>query len=139
MGKSWHDSVYSEKKHVPFASGTSVYGNGDPAVLSYGMLLWKKQGEYNRKRKKDRKEMEEKIEIAMAGRENVNGGEPDMTEEDLKTLRILLEGLEPLPDDNLPLYRIAYAEARTYFSGEKSLDEVIDVIQNRATLYMNEK
>ena len=62
-----------------------------------------------------------------------------MTEEDLKTLRILLEGLEPLPDDNLPLYRIAYAEARTYFSGEKSLDEVIDVIQNRATLYMNEK
>ena len=87
----------------------------------------------------NRKEMEEKIEIAMAGRENVNGGEPDMTEEDLKTLRILLEGLEQLPDDNLPLYRIAYAEARTYFSGEKSLDEVIDVIQRRATLYMNEK
>jgi len=85
------------------------------------------------------KEMEEKIEIAIAGRENINGGEPDMTEEDLKTLRILLEGLEPLPDDNLPLYRIAYAEARTYFSGEKSLDEVIDVIQNRATLYMQEK
>jgi hypothetical protein len=52
LGKSWHDSVYSEKKHAPFASGTSVYGNGDPAVLSYGMLLWKKQGEYNRKRKK---------------------------------------------------------------------------------------
>lgn len=87
----------------------------------------------------NRKEMEEKIEIAIAGRENINGGEPDMTEEDLKTLRILLEGLEPLPDDNLPLYRIAYAEARTYFSGEKSLDEVIDVIQRRATLYLQEK
>ncbi|MBR3470377.1 MAG: extracellular solute-binding protein [Lachnospiraceae bacterium] len=87
----------------------------------------------------NRKEMEEKIEIAIAGRENINGGAPDMTEEDLKTLRILLEGLEPLPDDNLPLYRIAYAEARTYFSGEKSLAEVIDVIQRRATLYLQEK
>ena len=32
-----------------------------------------------------------------------------------------------------------FTEARTYFSGEKSLDEVIDVIQDRATLYMQEK
>jgi len=87
----------------------------------------------------DRKRMEEKVETALAGRENVNGGEPAMTEEDRETLEILLQYLDPLPDDNAPLYRIAYAEARTYFSGDKSLDEVIDVIQKRATLYMNEK
>ena len=60
-----------------------------------------------------------------------------MTEKDLETLRILLECLKPMPDENAPLYRIAYAEARIYFSGEKSLDEVIDIIQKRATLYMN--
>ena len=87
----------------------------------------------------DRKRMEEKVETALAGRENVNGGEPAMTEEDRETLEILLQYLEPLPDDNAPLYRIAYAEARTYFSGDKTLDEVIDVIQKRATLYMQEK
>ena len=87
----------------------------------------------------DRKRMEEKVEIAIEGRENVNGGEPAMTEEDRETLEILLQYIDPLPDDNLPLYRIAYAEARTYFSGDKTLDEVIDVIQKRATLYMNEK
>ena len=87
----------------------------------------------------DRKRMEEKVEIAIEGRENVNDGEPAMTEEDRETLEILLQYLDPLPDDNAPLYRIVYAEARTYFSGEKTLDEVIDVIQNRATLYMNEK
>jgi ABC-type glycerol-3-phosphate transport system substrate-binding protein len=87
----------------------------------------------------DRKRMEEKVGIALAGRENVNDGEPAMTEEDRETLEILLEQLEPLSDDDIPLYRIAYAEARTYFSGDKSLDEVIDVIQKRATLYMNEK
>ena len=87
----------------------------------------------------DRKRMEEKIGIALAGRENINDGEPAMTEEDKETLEILLQYLDPLPDDNAPLYRIAYAEARTYFSGDKSLDEVIDVIQKRATLYMNEK
>ena len=49
------------------------------------------------------------------------------------------EKLYPKADDNLPLYRIAYAEARTYFSGSKTLDEVIDVIQSRATLYLQEK
>ena len=87
----------------------------------------------------DRKRMEEKIGIALAGRENVNDGEPAMTEEDRETLEILLEHLEPLSDDDIPLYRIAYAEARTYFSGDKTLDEVIDVIQNRATLYLQEK
>ena len=87
----------------------------------------------------DRKRMEEKVGIALAGRENVNDGEPAMTEEDRETLEILLEHLEPLSDDDIPLYRIAYAEARTYFSGDKSLDDVIDVIQNRASLYMKEK
>ena len=83
--------------------------------------------------------MEEKAEIALAGRENVNDGEPTMTEEDRETLEILLEQLEPLSDDDIPLYRNAYAEARTYFSGAKSLDDVIEVIQKRATLFMNEK
>ena len=87
----------------------------------------------------DRKRMEEKVKIAIAGRENVNDGEPTMTEEDRETLETLLKYLEPLPDDNAPLYRIAYAEARTYFSGDKTLDEVIDVIQKRATLYLQEK
>ena len=86
----------------------------------------------------NRKEMEEKIEIAMAGG-NINDGEPDMTEEDLKTLRILLEGLEPMPDDNDPLYKIVFAETKSYFAGDKTLDEVIDVIQSRAMLYLQEK
>ena len=87
----------------------------------------------------NRKKMEEKIEMAMAGQGGVGNGEPDMAEEDLETLRILLEGLEPMPEDCDPLFKIAYAEARTYFSGDKTLDEVIDVIQKRATLYMQEK
>ena len=87
----------------------------------------------------NRKKMEEKIEMALAGREGYNDGEPDMTEADLTTLRILLEGLEPMPDDNIPLYKIVFEETKPYFAGQKALDDVIDVIQNRATLYMNEK
>lgn len=87
----------------------------------------------------DRKRMEEEVETAIAGREDVNNGESEMTEEDRETLQILLKYLEPLPDDNAPLYRIVYAEARTYFAGDKTLNEVIDVIQSRATLYMLEK
>ena len=62
-----------------------------------------------------------------------------MTSDDLETLMILLEGLEPMPDDNIPLYKIVFEETKPYFAGQKALDDVIDVIQNRATLYMNEK
>ena len=87
----------------------------------------------------NRKKMEEKVDIAIAGRESAGNGEPEITEEDRETLKILLEYLDSLPDDNAPLYRIVYEEARTYFSGDKTLDEVIDVIQNRATLYLQEK
>jgi len=87
----------------------------------------------------NRRKMEEKIKIALAGQEGYENGEPVMTEDDVKTLRILLEGLEPTSDDIAPLSQIVYSEARTYFSGEKTLDEVIDVIQKRATLYLQEK
>ena len=87
----------------------------------------------------NRRRMEEKIEMALAGWEGYENGEPMMTEDDEETLEILLEGLEPLKDVNDPLYKIVYTEARTYFSGEKTLDEVIDVIQKRATLYLQEK
>ena len=87
----------------------------------------------------NRKKMEEKIEKALAGWEGYENGEPMMTEDDEETLKILLEGLEPLKDVNDPLYKIVYTEARTYFSGSKTLDEVIDVIQSRATLYLQEK
>lgn len=50
-----------------------------------------------------------------------------------------MEGLESMSDDIAPLNKNVYSEARTYFSGEKTLDEVINVIQSRATLYLQEK
>jgi ABC-type glycerol-3-phosphate transport system substrate-binding protein len=87
----------------------------------------------------NRKKMEEKIEMALAGQGGVGNGEPDVTEEDVETLNALLEGLEPMPDDNIPLYKIVFEETKPYFSGDKTLDDVINVIQNRATLYMQEK
>ena len=83
--------------------------------------------------------MEEKIKMALAGQGGVGNGETDMTEEDLKTLNTLPEDLEPMPDDNDPLYKIVFAEIKPCFSGAKTLDEVIDVIQKRATLYLQEK
>jgi len=87
----------------------------------------------------NRKKMEEKIEMALAGQGGVGNGEPDVTKEDIEALNALLDGLEPMPDDNDPLYKIVFAETKPYFSGDKTLDEVIDVIQSRATLYLQEK
>jgi len=69
----------------------------------------------------------------------LGNGEPDVIEENVEALKALLEGLEPMPDDNIPLYKIVFEETKPYFAGEKTLDQVIDVIQNRMTLYMQEK
>ncbi len=51
----------------------------------------------------------------------------------------------PLPEEVdevrtlISLARPAWPDAAAYFNGQKTLDEVIGVIENRASLYMGEK
>ncbi len=72
-----------------------------------------------------------------------NGFQVDVyaaTEEDLATFEILLQGISTESTSNdSAIYSIVREEAASYFSGQKSLDEVIDIIQNRVTLYLEEQ
>ena len=51
----------------------------------------------------------------------------------------LSEEAVPLPETTGGLYDILYEELPAYFNGEKSLDEVCSILQNRVQLYLNEK
>lgn len=61
------------------------------------------------------------------------------TEEEIDLIRELIAAgkmTRTLDDD---ISAILFEEAYAYFTGQKSLDEVADIIQNRAQIYMSEK
>lgn len=62
-----------------------------------------------------------------------------LTEERKAELVTALEDARPAPLKTQPLVKIVVEEARSYFSGDKTIDEVRSLIQNRVQLYLNEK
>jgi len=62
----------------------------------------------------------------------------DPTEERVGIVREILEQVRPLPLKTAPILEIIYEEAKEYFYGTKSIDEVTAVIQNRVQLYLDE-
>ena len=60
-----------------------------------------------------------------------------LSQEEADVIRNIIEnGL--LLDWNNPVITIVMEEAPAYFEGQKSLDEVTDIIQNRVQLYVDE-
>ncbi len=66
------------------------------------------------------------------------GGE-DLTQEKVEDIKRCLEDVRPLPIRPKPIITIILEETEDYFSGLKSREEVIDVLQNRVQLYLNER
>lgn len=60
------------------------------------------------------------------------------TEEEVAAVRELVEKIDHTVKNDEQIYNIVTEEAAAYFGGQKSVDEVVDVIQNRAGIYMNE-
>lgn len=60
-------------------------------------------------------------------------------EEKLPYFAELLEEARGLPVCVVPLLDIICQEAEDYFNGNKRADEVISVIENRVSLYLNER
>lgn len=61
-----------------------------------------------------------------------------LTDEQAKKVLQAIEGTLPDNAEAAAIQEIVVMEALQYFNDKKSLDEVIDVIQNRAQLYMDE-
>ena len=66
-------------------------------------------------------------------------GTEDLTQEKADAIARELEDVRALPIRTQPLISIILEEADAYFSGEKSEAEVIDVVQNRVQLYLDER
>ena len=62
-----------------------------------------------------------------------------LTKERKEDLRAALEDAKSAPLWTQDLIQIIVEEARPYFSGQKSIEEVQSIVQNRVQLYLNEK
>lgn len=61
------------------------------------------------------------------------------TEERMAELRAVLENARSAPLHTEPVIKMIVEETQAYFSGDKSLAEVQQTLQNRVTLYLQEK
>lgn len=58
--------------------------------------------------------------------------------EDAEYIRKLIEGIEDDNSYDLRLMNLILEEAESYFSGQKTLEEAVNIIRNRAQLYVDE-
>ena len=78
-----------------------------------------------------------KSEILFEGEESIEVYR--MEEEEKKQLLRLIDTASLNDAIDYTLYNIVLEEAQSYFAGDKTLDEVVDIIQRRASLYVAER
>ncbi len=61
-----------------------------------------------------------------------------LTEEDAQNIRDLVYGITSSASYNEEMYNIILEDAKAYFEGDKSAQEVADIIQSRVQLYVDE-
>ncbi len=61
-----------------------------------------------------------------------------LTKEDVEFMKNYIGSLSLIYSPNQNLYNIITEEVSAYFSGQKSAEEVADIIQSRASIYVNE-
>ena len=62
-----------------------------------------------------------------------------ITPEQAEQLLALIEGAEIVSQTEPKIYNVFLEEAEYYFDGAKGLEETMEVIQSRASLYVNER
>lgn len=60
------------------------------------------------------------------------------TEEEIATLRELIDIASPMPSSDNEVLNIIQEEAEPYYKGQKTLDEVVSTIQSRVSMYVGE-
>lgn len=78
-----------------------------------------------------------KLEILFEGEESIEVYR--MEEEEKKQLLRLIDTASLNDAIDYTLYNIVLEEAQSYFAGDKTLDEVVDIIQRSASLYVAER
>jgi multiple sugar transport system substrate-binding protein len=76
-------------------------------------------------------------------RDGISDGENSImwyaaTEQEIDNLRIMIDEAKPLEAGISAIMNIIQEESAAYFAGQKTLDEVVELIQNRVGLYVKE-
>ncbi len=61
------------------------------------------------------------------------------TEDDIKDMREMLENAEPASINDFRIWLILYEEVEGFLKGNKTMDDTVNVIQNRVSVYLNEQ
>jgi len=64
---------------------------------------------------------------------------PALTPEQLDRAVDFIEGVHHFAFDDVTVMDIIHEEAESYFHGQKDVESVVDVIQNRVGLYLREQ
>ena len=64
---------------------------------------------------------------------------PPVTDSEIRMIRELLEGADAIQAGDADILEIISEETGAYFAGQKNAETTAEVIQNRVTLYLNEK
>ena len=64
---------------------------------------------------------------------------PALTQEQLDRAVEFIEGVNQIAFDDITVMNIIYEELEGYFQGQKDVERVIDVVQNRVRLYLQEQ
>ena len=64
---------------------------------------------------------------------------PALTPDQLDSAVSFIEGVHHFAFDDVTVMNIIYEEAEGYFQGQKDVEKVVDVIQNRVRLYLQEQ
>jgi hypothetical protein len=63
---------------------------------------------------------------------------PPMTDEDVKNIQKLIDSADTLANADEEVFSLITEEAEAFFKGQKSAEEVAEVIQSRVSIYVKE-
>ena len=61
-----------------------------------------------------------------------------VTQEEKDKITQTIDNIQGMVQWNMPGVEIIYEEAASYFAGDKTVDEVAEIIQSRVKIYVNE-
>ena len=117
------------------------------AFLEFYLCWREEQGQFLFSLPANRKLMDQLVEEELSHRSELIGSKGKnvsylgryCTKEEIDAFYDLLSRAEPIAEEDQAIYEILIQELPFYFDGQKSVEEVTEIIQNRASLYLKER
>lgn len=82
----------------------------------------------------------EKVELSTRGYswDDISFDLYSVKQDEVDNIKAVIDRIDGIVSYNMPLLSIVLEEAEPYFAGQKTVDEVADIIQSRVKIYVNE-